>query len=71
MARADDAIGIAFPTVAHKIKHAKHKFFIEFDFLKMQFLKRYPQNHAQSGSLPSLDAKRTCDVFADPALILF
>jgi hypothetical protein len=42
MERADDAIGMAYPAVAHRSKTAKHKFFIEF--LKMTASRLGSQN---------------------------
>jgi hypothetical protein len=62
MERADDAIGMAKPAVAHKSKTAQNKFFfielLENERLKTWFLRNWFAKHVGKLGLHRLDAKR-------------
>src|SRR5271169_3076546 len=62
MERADDAIGMAKPAVAHKSKTAKNKFFFFIELLEMNaqdmVLKSWFANHFRKAGLHRLDARR-------------
>jgi hypothetical protein len=56
MARADDAIGMAKPTVAARSRTAKHKLFMKF--LKMKGLTMWVAQYVYKVGLYPLDAGR-------------